>query len=112
MTIGGMGRSFGLLGRVPGGGWKYPGASIDIDSAGNRASPPTVATQTAITRATAAMTEDISRTWASTLSSVLRRTNAGAGVDVASANGVRNNSMQGVAVGAPGTLPTNWQKSS
>lgn len=59
-------------------------------------------------RASIGYADDTAGNWTSFLSNVARITNKGLLVEGARTNSLRNNSMQGAVVGAPGTLPTNW----
>lgn len=61
-----------------------------------------------VTRASQAYADNVAGVWTSFASGVARITDKGLLVEEARTNSVRNNSMQGVVAGSPGTLPTNW----
>lgn len=60
------------------------------------------------TRASVGYSDDTSGNWTSFLSNIPRITNKGLLVEEARTNSIRNNSMQGLVAGSPGTAPTNW----
>jgi hypothetical protein len=64
------------------------------------------------TRASAAYIDDTSGTWTSFATNTLRRSNKGLKREEARTNNLRNNSMQGAVAGTPGTISTNWTRST
>ena len=64
------------------------------------------------TRASDAYADDTAGNWSLFASGVPRITDKGLLVEEARTNSIRNNSMQGVVAGTPGTAPTNWFPSS
>lgn len=62
----------------------------------------------AFSRASAGYVDDASGNWTLVPAGTLRRSTKGALIEGQQTNSIRNNSMQGAAVGNPGTLPTNW----
>lgn len=93
--------------------WTFPGATLDLDFVRNRGyaagqgSGP-VGKFLTVTRASDGYCENESGVLEYFSPAGLRRTNKGARVEESRTNSIRNNSMQGAAVGDPGTLPTNW----
>lgn len=84
-------------------------AGLDLDFQNNRyyqagRSGALVSTS----RASVGYADDVAGNWTNFANNVPRITNKGLLVEEARTNSIRNNSMQGVVAGSPGTLPTNW----
>lgn len=111
------GNTISLGAQGSGGGAYSPiGASFDAVYTQNLYSDFGVASTAAaihsVTRASTKYVEDTSGLWTSVSANTLARSNKGALIEESRTNSIRNNSMQGAVVGAPGTLPTNWSISS
>src|SRR5262249_45496815 len=85
--------------------WVFNNATVDLDFVNNRYFGPG---QVACSRASVGYASDAGGTWVSFASNVARVTNKGLLIEEGRTNGIRNNAMQGAAVGRPGTVPTNW----
>lgn len=96
--------SYGAFGTLP-------GMAFNFDQglawrAGQPSGSP--ASMLTVSRNSQGYEDDWSGNWISFLPNTLRITNKGILVEEQRTNGIRNNSMQGVIPGTPGTLPTNW----
>ena len=94
-------------------GWVLSGAGLDMDFANNKYFAKTPADLT-VTRASPTTTyaENTAGVWVPFSANAARITDKGLLVEESRTNSIRNNSMQGVAAGTPGTLPTNWSVTS
>jgi hypothetical protein len=91
------------------GGWPQPGAALDLDFVNNRVKgAASLAAALTVTRASTAWTKASNGTYVEFAINTLRRSFEGALIEEARTNSIRNNSMQGVVAGTPGTAPTNW----
>lgn len=93
--------------------WWTSGATLDLDFVNNRAfGAASIASALSLTRASVGYAESAAGVWSSFASGVLRVTDKGLLVEESRINSIRNNSAQGVVVGSPGSLPTNWSISN
>lgn len=91
-------------------------ATVDLNFATNYGyQSGTVTTAAALittTRASTAWAANAAGVYSSFSSNTPRITDLGLLTEEARTNSIRNNSMQGAAVGTPGTLPTNWSNAA
>lgn len=86
-------------------------AYAEFDNFSVRLVNPTLDDLLTVTRASEGLAETSSGQWVSFPANTLRRTDKGVLVEEARTNSIRNNTMQGAAVGVPGAggfWPTNW----
>lgn len=101
----GIGKAKGHLNRLLSGG-KPKSYSADFTTGSYSGSSPQN------TNASGGYIDDSQGNWSFVPANTLRRSDKGLLVEGAQTNNIRNNSMQGAAVGSPGTLPTNWASST
>lgn len=92
--------------------WVFPGATLDLDFANNRYfGVANGINSLTTTRASTGYAQALNGTWVNFGNNIARRTDRGLLVEESRTNSIRNNSMQGVVSGSPGTMPTNWVSS-
>ena len=85
----------------------FAGSTLDMLFNEQRYRGATAANLTT-SRAAAAYADDEAGNWVPFSANTPRITSKGLLIEEARTNSIRNNSMQGVVAGSPGTLPTNW----
>lgn len=85
-----------------------PSVDLDFVNAIYWAGPYNPPNPLTVSRASVGYIDTVAGVWSSVAANILRRSDRGALIEEARTNTVRNNSMQGVVDGSPGTVPTNW----